>query len=374
MSENSETPDPAEEIRRLGAELARQHKINRALMARVEREMNGQSTDFTLFQTDVVLESQVRERTCELQHALTVNEKITRALARAKEALEQEHGEQRKLIRQLEDTHQQLLQSEKMAAIGQLAAGVAHEINNPIGFVISNLRTLSSYVADLLNLIDLHESRQWPPHEGDDDLARNIRQFRERIDLEFLREDAIALIAESAKGADRVKCIVQDLREFSRPSEESWQWVDLRTGLDSTLNVMWSEIKQKADVVKEYGEIPRVECLAAQVNQIFMNLLLNAAQAIDGHGSITLRTGQADAGVFVAITDSGQGMPPEMLDRIFDPFFTTKPVGSGTGLGLSVSYGIARKHGGRIDVESELGRGSTFTLWLPLARPPAQGL
>ncbi len=359
MTDPVQNPDQGAEIRRL-------EKINRALMARVERDMNGLSSDFGLFQADVALESQVRERTCELENALTENEKITRALALANESLAKEHDQQRKLIRQLEDTHQQLLQSEKLAAIGQLAAGVAHEINNPIGFVSSNLRTLSDYVAKLMQLIDLYQARL--DLNGSDDSVRSIREFRESIDLEFLREDTAALIAESKDGADRVRRIVQDLRDFSRPGEEEWLWVDLRHGLDSTLNVVWNEIKYKADVVKAYADMPLVECLASQVNQVFMNLLLNAAQAIDGHGKITLRTGQAEGGVFVAVTDTGQGMEQAVIERIFDPFYTTKPVGSGTGLGLSVSYGIVCKHGGRIEVQSKVGNGSTFTLWLPLAR------
>jgi two-component system NtrC family sensor kinase len=224
-------------------------------------------------------------------------------------------------------------------------------------------------VADLMKLIELYESQECLPRNGADDTAGRIRQFRERIDLEFLREDAVKLIAESKEGADRVKRIVQDLRDFSRPGEEEWQWVDLRSGLDSTLNVVWNEIKFKADVAREYGDIPQVECLASQLNQVFMNLLLNAAQAIQDFGKITLRTGQAGGGLFVAISDTGQGMEPEIIDRIFDPFFTTKPVGQGTGLGLSVSYGIVQKHGGRIEVQSEPGNGSTFTVWLPLKRP-----
>ena len=356
---------PTPDLERLQNELVRLGKINRALMARVEREMDSQGSDFSLFQTAVVLEDQVRERTCKLESALTENEKITRALARAHEALEKEHLKQQELMRRLEETHQQLLQSEKMASIGQLAAGVAHEINNPIGFVSSNLGTLRAYVADLMRLVDLYEAHDSQLNAVSGDAAAAVSRLKQEIDLDFLREDIVKLIAESKDGADRVRRIVSDLRDYSRPGEEEWQVVDLHAGLESTLNVVCNEIKYKAEVRRDYGDVPHVECQASQLNQVFMNLLVNAAQSIASHGLITIRTGGKEGWVHVSIADTGQGIPPENLGRIFDPFFTTKPVGSGTGLGLSVSYGIVKKHGGRIEVESELGKGTVFTVWLP---------
>jgi signal transduction histidine kinase len=177
-----------------------------------------------------------------------------------------------------------------------------------------------------------------------------------------------ALIAESMDGAARVRRIVQDLRDFSRPGDSEWTSVDLHTCIDSTLNVVWNEIKYKAEVVREYGELPLVECLPFQLNQVFLNLLVNAAQAIPERGTITLRTTCNGDHVSIAVADSGIGMPPEVRDRIFDPFFTTKPIGKGTGLGLSVAYGIIEKHGGRIDVDTAPGKGTTFTITLPVAR------
>jgi signal transduction histidine kinase len=161
------------------------------------------------------------------------------------------------------------------------------------------------------------------------------------------------------------------LRDFSRPGDSEWQAVDLHAGLESTLNVVWNEIKFKADVVREYAELPPVECLPSQLNQVFLNLLVNAAQAIPERGTITLRTTCEGDWVSVAVADTGGGMTPEVRARVFDPFFTTKPVGKGTGLGLSVTYGIIEKHGGHIDVDSEPGKGSTFTVRLPLTRAKA---
>ena len=154
----------------------------------------------------------------------------------------------------------------------------------------------------------------------------------------------------------------------------NWQWADLHAGLESTLNVVRNEIRYKAEVVKEYGTLPQIECVPSQLNQVFMNLLVNAAQAIPEHGTVTIRTGQADERVWIAISDNGSGIAPENVAKLFDPFFTTKPVGKGTGLGLSVSYGIVDKHGGHIDVQSQLGQGTTFTVWLPIQRNanPAQ--
>jgi two-component system, NtrC family, sensor kinase len=180
------------------------------------------------------------------------------------------------------------------------------------------------------------------------------------------------LINESLEGIARVRRIVQDLRDFSRSADSEWQEVDLHAGLESTLNVVGNEIKDKAEVLREYGRLPLVECLPFQINQVFLNLLVNAAQAIAQRGVITLRTACEGDWVSIAVTDTGCGMTPEIREHVFDPFFTTRPVGKGTGLGLSVAYGIVEKHGGRIDVASEPGQGSTFTVRLPVSRATAR--
>ena len=274
-----------------------------------------------------------------------------------------EKQEMAALMQKMEEAQNQMLQSEKMAAIGQLAAGVAHEINNPIGFVNSKLGTLKNYVDNLLGLVDTYEQCE-AEHAIH---STRIAAAKQDIDLDFLRSDVVALLGESREGLERVKKIVQDLKDFSHVDEAELQEADLNAGLESTLNVVWNEIKYKAEIVRQYGELPPVRCIPGQLNQVFMNLLVNAAQAIDERGTITLRSGRAGDEVWIEIADSGHGMPAEVRKRIFEPFFTTKPVGKGTGLGLSLAYDIVvKKHAGRIDVESAPGQGTRFRLWLPV--------
>ncbi len=283
-------------------------------------------------------------------------------------ALQEEKVEQRALIRKLEDVHSQLLQSEKMASIGQLAAGVAHEINNPIGFVYSNLGTLEKYVQDAFRLIDLYERAE--KAIADPEVLNQLQAAKKKMDLAYLKTDLRALMDESKDGITRVKMIVQNLKDFSHAdATDEWVTSDLHSGLDSTLSIVNNEIKYKANVVKGYGAIPAIECLPSQLNQVFMNLLVNAAHAIDERGTITIRTGCKGEEVWVDISDTGHGIPAENLQKIFDPFFTTKPIGKGTGLGLSLAYGIVQKHHGRLEVKSEVGKGSTFRLWLPVKQP-----
>ncbi|RQS05169.1 MULTISPECIES: histidine kinase [unclassified Burkholderia] len=338
-------------------------------------------TTFLRGMTDT-LERLVRLRTAELETALRRYEQTTAMLQRTREnmaseiderraaqsRLEQEKDEQRRLLRALEETHVQLLQSEKLASIGQLAAGVAHEINNPIGFISANLNTLRTWVRSLLDVIAAHEAvlPQLEPAARD-----ALTALRGAADLDYVRDEIVTLIDESIDGAVRVRRIVQDLRDFSRPGSGEWSVADIHAGLESTLNVVHNELKYKADIVREYGDLPLVECLPSQLNQVFMNLLVNAAHAMPTRGVITIRTSSDGEQVSIAISDTGTGMTPDIVRRIFDPFFTTKPVGQGTGLGLSVSHGIVERHRGTIDVTSEPGRGTTFRVRLPIRR--AQG-
>jgi two-component system NtrC family sensor kinase len=295
---------------------------------------------------------------------LRLEEKVvarTHELQEANVHLKKEQHELSLLLTKVEEAQNQLLQSEKMAAIGQLAAGVAHEINNPIGFVNSNIGTLKGYVDKLLGLVDAYEQGiKEPPAE--------VAAARRAADLDYLRRDVGDLLRESEDGLLRVKKIVQDLKEFSHVDEAEWQASDLNEGMESTLNVVWNELRFKAEVKREYGNLPPVRCLAAQVNQVFMNLLVNAAQAIEEHGTITVRSGFDADWAWMEVADTGRGMTPEVQRRIFEPFYTTKPVGKGTGLGLSLSYDIVvKKHGGRFDVTSTPGIGTTFRVWLPVA-------
>lgn len=281
-------------------------------------------------------------------------------LESALKALRSKQVEQNNLLRKLEAANNQLLQSEKLAAIGQLAAGVAHEINNPIGFVFSNLKTLSGYVQDLLKIIDAVDAVA--------DLDE-LRQLKRGLEYDYIRSDVGALIDESEDGIDRVKRIISALKDFSHIEEDEFRPADLHRGLDTTLNVVNNELKYKAEVVKEYADLPEVECIASQINQVAMNLLVNAAHAIEKFGRITLRTGLEYDEVWLEVEDTGKGIEPKVLNRIFEPFFTTKPVGKGTGLGLALSYTIVQKHNGRIEVTSEVGIGTRFRVYLPIKQP-----
>jgi signal transduction histidine kinase len=255
-----------------------------------------------------------------------------------------------------------------MASIGVLAAGVAHEINNPVGFVNSNLSSLQRYLQSLMRLLDAYELREQHLPEGD---RSELNALRKEIDADYLREDLGSLLSESMDGLDRIKRIVQDMKDFSHVGGGDVLVANLETGLDSTLNVVWNELKYKAEVIKEYGGVPEIECIPSQLNQVFMNLLVNAAHAIDNRGRITVRTSYENEMVTVSVSDTGSGIAAENLGRIFEPFFTTKPVGKGTGLGLSLSYSIVQKHGGRIEVDSEIGKGTTFRVILPRQMAPA---
>ena len=274
--------------------------------------------------------------------------------------------------RELEATQNQLLQSDKMASIGQLAAGVAHEINNPVGFVSSNLHSLRQYVGDLLTLVDAYAVHCASPAlpEG----ATRLAQVREKVELDYLKEDLPVLLDECADGLGRVKKIVQDLKDFSRVDQADWQEADLNAGLRSTLNVVQHEVKYRADVVLNLAPLPTVLCLAGQLNQVFMNLIVNASHAIAERGVITLSTGTQGEWVWVQVDDTGCGMTEDVRRRIFEPFYTTKDVGKGTGLGLSLSFSIVQKHGGAILVRSTPGVGSAFRVWVPIAGPQGHGL
>jgi len=265
----------------------------------------------------------------------------------------------------LAQAQRNLQQADKLAAIGQLAAGVVHEINTPIGFVASNMGSLENYVADILAVLDAYEVAVMAG-SANADAVMKAREMKQEKDLDFLRNDIRQLIAESQDGLQRVRQIVQDLKGFAHTENGNWQWANLQNGLNSTLNIVRNELKYHCTIHKEYGELPEVWCLPSQLNQVFMNLLVNAGQAIEGKGDITVKTGRQGSEVFISIADTGSGISPENQQRLFDVFFTTKPVGKGTGLGLSLSHSIVQKHQGRIEVHSELGKGATFTVWLPI--------
>jgi signal transduction histidine kinase len=311
-----------------------------------------------------VAENALRQSRDSLEHIV---EKRTAQLAQANDKLADDIRQLTELNDLLSAAQQQLVQAEKMASIGQLAAGVAHEINNPIGYIFSNVGTLQNYLEQLFEMLDAYQAAE--ASIAQPAVITKLRAMRERIDLDFLRQDIPALMRESGEGLVRVRHIVEDLKDFSRAdNNQEWSRADLHQSIDSTLNIVANEVKYHADVVKAYGDIPAIECLPLQINQVVLNLVVNAAQAMgEQRGTITLRTGMADADtVKLEVEDTGNGIAPDTLSRIFDPFFTTKAVGKGTGLGLSLAYGIVQKHKGRIEVDTEVGRGTCFRVLLPV--------
>lgn len=263
-----------------------------------------------------------------------------------------------------QQTQTQLVQQEKLATIGQMAAGVAHEINNPVGFIKSNLGTLAKYAGRLRGYIDQLE--QLLRQTGDAAALSGLQEARRQHKVTGALEDIDDLIAESLDGAGRVQVIVQNLKSFSRVDDAGFQWTDLHECLESSLNIAWNEIKYRARVERDYAELPPLYCCPQQLNQVFLNLLVNAAQAIAEQGLIELRTRQEGDFLVVEIEDSGCGMAPEVIECIFDPFYTTKPAGEGSGLGLSICSDIVQKHHGELRVRSVVGRGSCFSVRLPL--------
>lgn len=260
---------------------------------------------------------------------------------------------------EIRDTQAKLVHTAKMASLGQLVAGVAHELNNPIGFIYSNMGHLRDYSQKLLNLIEVAE------HE-----PQKLEKAKDKADLDYIMKDLPKLITSCEDGARRTRDIVLGLRNFSRLEEAQVKEVDLHEGLENTLRLLTGELKNRIQVKKEFGKIPKVFCYPSQLNQVFMNVLSNAAQAIEDEGEITIKTKKLSGDrVEVIIRDSGKGMSKATLEKIFDPFFTTKGLGSGTGLGLSISYGVIQKHGGEILVDSKPGQGTEFRIVLPVHGP-----
>ena len=293
-------------------------------------------------------------------------EKRTQELIEINNTLQFEKNQQEQLNKQLKEAQAHLVQSEKMASIGQLAAGIAHEINNPLGYINSNLSSLKQYTRDIIKVIEITEclSNQLPANHPD---VLRFKQLQKETDLNFLKIDLPDLVNESIEGTTRTKKIVQDLRDFSRIDKPERDLFDVEAGLDATLNIVHNELKYKAEVIKEYAGLQPLECVGAQLNQVFLNLLVNAAQAIEGFGKIFVRTGYLDSRwLWIEIEDTGQGIAEAVQSKIFDPFFTTKPVGKGTGLGLSLSYQIIQDHQGKVELDSVVGRGTRFRIYFPV--------
>jgi signal transduction histidine kinase len=265
--------------------------------------------------------------------------------------------------RDLQATQMQLVQREKMASLGQLVAGVAHELNNPIGFVFSNVSTLDDFVRRLRAMLDEYRGAAL-----DDAERARVEERWKTLKVDYALKYVDSMIQGIREGAERARKIVRDLRMFARGQDEVWQPVDLHEEIESSLTLLNHLIKDRIVVTRKFGELPSVECIRSQIDQVLLNILANAAQAIADTGQITVETRQDGDMAVVAVSDSGPGIRPDVIGRVFDPFFTTKTVGEGTGLGLSISYEIIQKHGGAIRAESPAGGGALFTVTLPIAR------
>ncbi len=280
-------------------------------------------------------------------------------------ALEKSHKELQKAYGELQGAQAQLVQAEKMASLGQLVAGIAHEVNNPVSFIYGNMDHLEEYMNDIKGVLrGFMDLKSLNPDE-----KKRMDDLVQEIDLDFLLKDLDKLIKSCKNGAERTKEIVASLRSFSRLDEAALKEADIHEGIDSTLDILTNLYKNRINIHKDYGDIPKINCFASQLNQVFMNLLANAAQAIDGKGDVWIKTQKTDDKVMISIRDSGKGISEENKKKLFTPFFTTKPVGKGTGLGLSISYGIIEKHEGRIWAESKEGEGTTFNIELPIEGP-----
>ncbi len=266
----------------------------------------------------------------------------------------------------LRDQKSQILHQEKLATIGQLAAGVAHEINNPTGFVKSNLNSLTSYLSKLQTAIESYESLIVSMAEGDRPAVTRIEDIRRECDVAYILEDAHPLLNESIEGLDRIQKIVEMLKNFSRPDKNEDEKFSINECIQNTLHLVHNEIKYKADVKLHMEHLPEVTGKPGAISQVILNLLVNAADAIEGFGNIEVNSCIKNDEIKVTVKDNGQGIPQNHITRIFDPFFTTKDVGKGTGLGLAVSRSIVKNHGGRLSVDSKEGEGSSICIHLPM--------
>jgi two-component system, NtrC family, sensor kinase len=298
--------------------------------------------------------------TLSVEHALE-RRSLQRTARTYKAHLENQNIELASSKTELERLQAQLVHTEKMASLGQLAAGIAHELNNPAGFIYGNMDLLGDHLSQLQSLLSIYDKATLP-----EDARQSVNSLKAEIKYERLVGDLDSIIADCREGAERICDVVKNLRLFSRLDEAELKKVDIHSGIDSTVRLLSRYFSGgQVTLHRDYGDLPSISCYAGQLNQVWMNLLVNAAQSIPEQGEVGISTKLEQGSVIVAISDTGSGIPEDQLSRIFDPFFTTKPVGEGTGLGLSISYGIIERHGGTINVESQVGAGTTFTIRIP---------
>ncbi|MGB3291798.1 MAG: ATP-binding protein [Phormidesmis sp.] len=343
-------------------EVQQLEKQNRTLRKKLER---AEVTNRELEATTQKKESLLRQVILELRDSQS--------------ALELQSRELEETCLNLKRTQVQLVQAEKMSSLGQLVAGVAHEINNPVNFIHGNIVHLEAYLKDLLEFIGLYESHYPNP-------VTEIQQAAEDLEIDYIKTDLHKMLPSMSMGTRRIRDIVLSLRNFSRMDEAECKAVDIHDGIESTLLILQHRFKSQSErptieVVKEFGTLRQIECFAGQLNQVFMNILSNAIDALETglkenptaqkNPKIVLRTETCADNIVISISDNGAGMPTAVKDRIFDPFFTTKPVGKGTGMGMAISHQlVVEKHGGEIACHSEEGVGTTFTITLPVRLKP----
>ena len=298
--------------------------------------------------------------------------RMLRRIDRREQQLKQSNQDLGRMNRQLQQSQDQLVHAEKMASLGTLAAGVAHEINNPIGYVKSNLGTLEGYLASMLRyqqFIDRH-SEAWL--QAFPEQCKQLAELRQSADIDYVMEDAPQLISESKAGVERVADIVTNLKSFAHVGETEMARVNMNTIIQDTLKVIWNELKYKTSVYEDYGDLPEIDANAGQLQQVIINLLMNAVQAIETRGEIFIASRYCDGQIIISVRDTGCGIAADNMKDLFTPFYTSKKVGEGTGLGLSISHGIIEKHGGSIKVTSEPGKGTEFRISLPATTAAAQ--
>lgn len=334
--------------------------IYEALLS-VIRETDGVVVGFRGVGRDVTRRRQMEE---ELKHNQEELIKKNKEIDESKQGVQRALSKLKSAHEELKASQLKILQQEKMASIGQLAAGVAHELNNPMSFISSNLGTLDKYINRLSDFIRLQSASL--ESVKDDAVIRKIDEKRKELKLDYVLEDVKILLKESLEGSERVKRIVSELNSFSRMDEEEYKKSNINECIESAITIVWNELKYKSTLKKEYGELPPIKCYPRQINQIFVNLLINAVNSIADKGVIIIKTWHKDGYIWIAVSDTGAGIPQQNLAKIFEPFFTTKEAGKGTGLGLSITYEIVQRHKGEITVESELGRGTSFTIKIPV--------
>ena len=293
---------------------------------------------------------------------LQLNRQLEQKVQERTQELEDTNSEVQKAYLELKETQVQLVQSEKMASLGQLVAGIGHEIKNPLNFIYGNTGFLKKYVDSLKLLLDFYEQNASLSGE----LTRRLENLKDRMDYSFMLEDLDTLIRNFEEGAERIHSIIADLKTFSRMDSEEFQQVDIHQPIELALNLLRNQCRDRIQIHKDYGSLPRIKCQPGRMSQVFMNLLSNACQAMLQSGDIWIRTLSENGWVLIEIEDNGPGIAKQHLAKIFEPFFTTKPVGRGTGLGLSISYGIVQQHGGKIEVESTQGRNTCFRVLIPM--------